>query len=255
MVALGSLLSGIAGSPAGLTPAVAQEPPRGVAPVDAPLKAVLELYTSQGCSSCPAADALLESYARRKDVIALTFPVDYWDYLGWKDTLANPKFTARQKHYAKHRGDGRVYTPQIVVSGVSHVVGNSARDIDTAIDATAPAFAKALVPVSVKLEGGRLIIETGGRPGGEDAKGATVWLAVLQANADVVIRGGENRGKTLRYVNVVREMTPVGMWSGKPLTIQLDRDAVKLPETESAAILIQTGKAGPIIGAAMIPKL
>ena len=94
---------------------------------------VIELFTSQGCSSCPTADALLESYADRPDVVALTLPVDYWDYLGWKDTLASPKFSARQRTYAKARGDGRVYTPQVVINGLQHAVGSSATDIDRAI--------------------------------------------------------------------------------------------------------------------------
>jgi hypothetical protein len=143
----------------------------------------------------------------------------------------------------------------VVVSGLAHVVGNSVGDINKAIDETAPAFAKTLVPLTVKLDAGRLTIEAGARVGADEGKDATVWLVVLQSSAEVAVRSGENRGKTLRYFNVVREMTPVGMWSGKPLVIQLDRDTIKLPETESAAILIQTGKAGPIVGAAMVPKL
>ena len=253
---LSGLISTLVGGASLPSPASAQEQPRAAIADKPQLRAVLELFTSQGCSSCPAADALLEKYAARKDLIALSFPVDYWDYLGWKDTLANPKFTARQKYYAKHRGDGRVYTPQMVVNGLNHVVGSSAKEIDQAIDTTAPTFAKALVPISVKVDGGRLVIEAGAAvPGAEPSKDATVWLAVIQSSAEVMVRSGENRGKTLRYLNVVREMTPVGMWSGKTLTIQLEREAVKLPETDSAAILIQTSKGGPIVGAALIPKL
>jgi hypothetical protein len=86
---------------------------------------VLELFTSQGCSSCPAADALFKAYAARRDIVALSMPVDYWDYLGWKDTLGSPKFSRRQRDYAKQRGDGQVYTPQVVVNGRTHVVGSS----------------------------------------------------------------------------------------------------------------------------------
>ncbi|MFM9940902.1 MAG: DUF1223 domain-containing protein [Hyphomicrobiaceae bacterium] len=247
-------MAGLTGTHGGLTPASAQEQ-RVSALTQPKVKAVLELYTSQGCSSCPPADVLLESYTKRADIVALSFSVDYWDYLGWKDTLANPKFTARQKYYAKHRGDGRVYTPQVVVNGLSHAVGNSAREIDQAIEATQKAFAKSQVPVSVRMEAERLIIEAGAATVGDGAQDATIWLAVIQPVVEVAVRSGENRGKSLRYHNVVREMTPVGMWSGKALTVRLDRDTVKLPETDSAAVIIQAGKAGPILGAAMIPKL
>ena len=97
-------------------------PPMRPAPPDP--RPVVELFTSQGCSSCPAADALLGQLAKRDDVIALSFSVDYWDYLGWKDTLANPKFTERQRAYAKARGDGAIYTPQVIVNGVAHVNGS-----------------------------------------------------------------------------------------------------------------------------------
>ncbi len=256
LATLGGLLAGLAGQAARFDSAAAQEPPRPAAANPPKVRAVLELFTSQGCSSCPAADALFEQYAKRNDLVALSFPVDYWDYLGWKDTLAHAKFTARQKHYAKHRGDGRVYTPQMVVNGLAHTVGSSARDIDQAIDNTAPAFAKSFVPISIQIGPSRLTIEAAAAiPGAEPAKEATVWLAIVQNVAEVTVRSGENRGKTLRYFNVVREMTPVGMWSGKKLTIELERDVIKLPDTESAAVLIQVSKGGPIVGAAMVPKL
>ena len=97
----------------------------GAAPALATTKAVIELFTSQGCSSCPPADALLGEYAKRDDVLALSFPVDYWDYLGWKDTLASHENTERQRAYAAARGDRQVYTPQVVVNGVEHMVGST----------------------------------------------------------------------------------------------------------------------------------
>lgn len=213
-------------------------------------KTVLELFTSQGCSSCPPADALLHKYAQRSDVIALSMPVDYWDYLGWKDTFASPKNTARQKAYAKVRGDGRVYTPQVVVNGVTHAVGSSAREIDAAIKETA-AKLPGRVPVSVRVEGNHLVVEAGEGSAvpGEDA---TIWLAVIQKEGEVPVSAGENRGKSLKYLNIVRELTPIGMWNGKPAHFELMKDAVKLPDTQSCAVLVQSGKAGPIIGAAML---
>ena len=99
-------------------------------------KGVVELFTSQGCSSCPAADALFVKLAKRSDLIVLTMPVDYWDYLGWKDTLATPGNTARQKAYAKSRGDGQVYTPQAVINGQIHVNGSSESQIENALRKT-----------------------------------------------------------------------------------------------------------------------
>jgi hypothetical protein len=214
------------------------------------VRAVLELFTSQGCSSCPPADALLERYAARKDVIALSLPVDYWDYLGWKDTLASPKFSARQKYYAKERGDGRVYTPQMMVSGRAHVVGSSPDQIEAAISATEPQFAASRVPVKVKVDGKRLVIEAGEAQPGTPVQEATIWLAMVHREASIKIERGENRGKTVKYVNVVRELNPIGMWSGKAVKHEISREAVAEPGNELCVVLLQVGKAGPIIGAA-----
>lgn len=255
LAALGGLLSGVFGLGMAHRDALAQDKPRPEPAAQQRFVALLELYTSQGCSSCPAADALLETYTKRQGVVALTFPVDIWDYLGWKDTLASAKFTARQKYYAKHRGDGRVYTPQIVVNGISHVVGSSAPDIDVAIQATAPKLAKVAIPLVARIEGGRLLIEAGAAAPGVDVKEATIWLATIRSRAEVSVRGGENRGRTLVYYNVVRELTPVGMWSGKPLDIRFDIDTVKGPDADRAAVILQTGKAGPILGAILLPKI
>ncbi len=233
-----------------------------------PIRGVVELFTSQGCSSCPPADALLGQYADSREVIALSFPVDYWDYLGWKDTLANPRFTARQRAYAKARGDGAIYTPQIVVDGTTHVVGSQKGEIDKAIEANWPKFSTARVPVRFWLQGGAIIVETGAAPelppreagaseGAGDAapskpapKEATIWLAVITRKAEVPVRAGENKGKSLVYTNVVREIVPIGMWRGKPMNVRIARHSVLKPETEAFAVLIQQGDGGPIIGAA-----
>lgn len=219
------------------------------------VRAVLELFTSQGCSSCPPADALLEQLATRSDVIALSLPVDYWDYLGWKDTLANPKFSARQKYYAKERGDGRVYTPQMMVSGRTHVVGSSPEHVEAAIKSTEQQFAESRVPVRINFDGKRLVIETGDAPTGSVVKEATVWLAMVHRESSVKIERGENRGKTVKYVNVVRELNPIGMWSGKASRHEISRDAVAEPGNEMCIVLLQVGKAGPIIGAAKADRL
>lgn len=249
------LLTGLCGAGVGIAAmtmaAAAQEANGRTDP-----KVVIELFTSQGCSSCPPADVLLGLYAKRDDVVALTLPVNYWDYLGWKDTFANAKFAARQRAYAKERGDGRIYTPQIVVNGVTHTAGRSAADIDRAIAETTKRVSAGRVPVSTRIEGDRLVIETGdAAAGGTPLRNATVWLAVLQREAEVPVRSGENRGKLLKYTNIVRDLTAIGMWKGKAERFELARDAIHLPDTQLGAILIQSGTAGPIIGAAMIPGL
>ena len=213
--------------------------------------AVLELYTSQGCSSCPPADRLLESYAKRRDIVALSFNVDYWDYLGWKDTLGNPAFSQRQRTYALKRGDGEVYTPQVVVNGMSHAIGSIPRQIDNAIKRSSRRLANAKVPLSVKRVGGKLVIEVG--DGTTPPKPATIWLATVKTKVTVPVRHGENRGRTLTYHNVVRKMTPVGMWTGKHTVVQLMNDDVLQGKADTCAILVQLGKGGPIVAARWMP--
>jgi hypothetical protein len=122
---------------------------------------VVELYTSQGCSSCPPADALLKAYAERKDVLALTLPVDYWDYLGWKDTLGSAKHSERQRNYARARGDGQVYTPQVVINGVAHAIGSSKSAIDTGLMLTESDVRASRVPIMFWTDRSSIYIEAG----------------------------------------------------------------------------------------------
>lgn len=223
-------------------------------PADAQPKAVLELYTSQGCSSCPAADALLGTYAARGDVVALTFPVDYWDYLGWKDTLADAKFTARQRAYAKSRGDGRIYTPQLVVNGLAHVNGTHAKEIDYAITKTTGKLSGSRIPLHIASRDGKIVIDVGAMPEGDKAGDGAIWLAFLRKEIQVPVRTGENQGQMLTYFNVVREWKQAGTWSGRPMTIQVERQTVK-SDVDSCAVLLQGGMTGPIVGAAYLAKL
>jgi hypothetical protein len=215
---------------------------------------VVELFTSQGCSSCPTADALLQSYADRPDVIALTLPVDYWDYLGWKDTLASPKFSARQRAYAKARGDGRVYTPQVVVNGLKHTVGSSAREIDRAIAVTNPKIEPIRVGVTVRSANDHLVIGLEAARDASKVTEATIWLALISRKVEVQIKRGENHGRTVVYHNVVREWMPVGMWNGTAATIKLAHHAVKQSDVDGCAVIVQHGDAGPIVGAAMLQQ-
>jgi hypothetical protein len=212
---------------------------------------VLELFTSQGCSSCPPADALLQKFTQRRDIVALTLPVDYWDYLGWKDTLASAKHTRRQREYSKQRGDGRVYTPQVVVDGMFHVNGSSERDILAAIEKAAAKLTQRKVPVKLSHADKQVVIEVGNAPDGSVWREATVWLALIQKQASVEVPRGENRGRTLTYFNVVRDLTHVGMWAGKPETFRFEAKVLKQPNVEGCAVLVQSSASGAVIGSAM----
>jgi hypothetical protein len=227
----------------------------GVEPVA--IRAVLELFTSQGCSSCPAADKVLERHSKQPGVLALSFAVDYWDYLGWKDTLAHTKFTQRQKYYARMRGDGQVYTPQAIVNGVAHTNGADQSSIDRAVRETEKARAAGWVPVGIARDGKHLVITASAAPDGRSAadKDATLWLVTYNSRVDVAVKRGENAGKALSYANVVRDITAIGMWTGVALTLTIDRDAIAQAGEDGCAILLQAGKTGPIIGAAVIPLL
>jgi|CXWK01.1.fsa_nt_gi hypothetical protein len=215
-----------------------------------PIRAVIELFTSQGCSSCPPADTLLKSYSDDPSIVALSMPVDYWDYLGWKDTYASSRNSDRQRAYAKARGDGAIYTPQAVINGMVHVNGSQKNDIDNAVEMTSKDVSIQRVPVKFWQERNTLNIATGPAQPGREVREATVWLGVVQTSAMVDIKTGENAGKSLVYTNVVRDLTPIGLWKGEPLMIQIPRGAVMLADTQKSVVLIQEGRAGPIIGAA-----
>jgi hypothetical protein len=216
----------------------------------APVTAVVELFTSQGCSSCPTADALLESYTQRRGILAVSFAVDYWDYLGWKDTLSDPKFTKRQRAYARTRGDGQVYTPQIVVNGIRHVIGGQKAAIDSALADTAAVSSKTWVPLTITSSGEHLTIEAGA---GAKAD-ATLWLVMMTRKIEVPVKRGENAGKTLAYHNVVRDISPIGMWNGQAMVVRLDRRSLAPANAEFCAVILQQGHGGRIIGAAVLPR-
>src|SRR5262245_43951656 len=156
---------------------------------------VVELFTGQGCSSCPAADRILGELAREGRVIALSVPVDYWDYLGWKDTLAQHAHSLRQRGYAGGRGDRQVYTPQVVVNGAAQVIGSDRTAIDAACKQAAPSL-----PVSLARKGDAIEIDVGPGQGAP----ATVWLLTVARATPVAIGRGENQGRTITYSNVVR---------------------------------------------------
>ena len=254
LIALSAGLTGLADMAPAQSPTVETADAAMPSKVVAAPKAVVELFTSQGCSSCPRADALLGKLAGRDDVIALSMSVDYWDYLGWKDTLASPKFSERQRAYALARGDGAIYTPQAVVNGLMHVNGSDESTIGRTIEKTGRTVAGAYVPVRLSESKERLVVETGATQSGMAAKEATLWLAVIAANVTVPITRGENKGTTVTYHNVVRELMPIGMWNGKPMTVQLERHSFMRPGADRCAAFLQQGKAGPIVGAAILGR-
>ena len=214
-------------------------------------RAVLELFTSQGCNSCPPADAILGDYAKSADILALSFPVDYWDYLGWKDTLASHENTVRQKAYSEARGDRQVYTPQVIVNGTTHVVGSNRRQIDAALRNSPP------LPVAITMAAGTdsTTVTVGAASAPGEAKG-TIWLAMYDDPVTVPIEQGENTGKSVTYYNVVRKLRPIAMWKGKEVTIDLPKSEMDQAAVSRCAVILQTeednGLPGPILGAATI---
>jgi hypothetical protein len=217
-------------------------------------KALLELFTSQGCSSCPPADALVIELSKDPDLIALTLPVTYWDYLGWKDTLGKDSFAKRQKFYAKARGDGQIYTPQVIVNGTGHLVGSDKDEIQKAIQHLAPSG----FPVGIELAETNGNLEIRLAPAGAAAEHAAgVWVLPTTHLAEVPVTRGENQGKTLSYANVVRAMVRVGDWNGKETTITAPLSATQAPEADGYVVIVQADQPGkhgmmpgPILGAA-----
>jgi hypothetical protein len=218
--------------------------------------AVLELFTSQGCASCPPADVVLEDFAKRADVVALSLPVDYWDYLGWKDTLARAEFTQRQKAYANARGDRQVYTPQLIVNGRTHVVGSDRAAINETLKAEIPLA----VPMAITLAADAINVVIGPTtdPSAPKVRKGTIWLALYNRHVDVPVRNGENQDRTLRYFNVVTKLRPIAMWRGDPATVDLPMSEYRQADVDGCAVLLQAetvhGEPGEMLGAAFFEK-
>ena len=208
---------------------------------------VVELYTSQGCSSCPPADAMLGELADDPDVLALSFHVDYWDYIGWKDPFALPISSQRQRSYSQFLSRRYVYTPQMVIDGRFDVVGSRRSEILSTVEKAAAETAK--LPVDIDLAAGRVTIPAGRAP----AQGATVWLAVFDEKHTTDVKRGENAGRELSYYNVVRELRKLGTWQGSKLEISLDLGDGQQQSQGGCAIIVQEGETGRILGAAEMP--
>src|SRR5262245_22666929 len=177
-------------------------------------RAVVELFTSQGCSSCPAADRLLGELANDPTIVSMSLPIDYWDYLGWKDTLAEPRNTARQRAYSKLRTDRQVYTPQLVVHGSFHALGSDHAAIENMIAKSRQNTSALALPVSASVANGKLNASFTG-----DGRSGEVWVVGLAKSVTVAIGRGENKGKTITYHNVTRSWNKLVSTDGKTWSI------------------------------------
>jgi hypothetical protein len=202
---------------------------------------VVELFTAQGCSSCGKADGIVETLATRPGVLALTFAVDYWDYLGWADTFAKPAFAERQRAYAAKLAVREVYTPQVVVDGRAQAGGVHPDRVTKLVDEAAKAPHN---PPQMLFQGAdRIAIGSGPAPRG----GGEVWLVRYDPGPkDVLVKRGDNKGQTFVQRNVVRQLVRLGGWSGRSTAFKLpaaDEDGL------STAVIVQGAKGGRIIGA------
>jgi len=212
-------------------------------------RAVIELFTSQGCSSCPAADRLMGELANDPSIVSMSLPIDYWDYLGWKDTLADPRNTARQRAYSKLRADREVYTPQVVVNGSYHVLGSDRAAIERVIAKSRQNTSALAMPVTLAVAGGRLTATFAG-----DGRAAEVWVVGLAKAVTVAISRGENKGKTVTYHNVARSWHKLNSADGKAWSVPIEE--IDGEGVNRAAVIVQGGtseRPGLILGAALAP--
>ncbi len=206
---------------------------------------MVELFTSQGCSSCPPADALLTELSRRDDVLALSLHVNYWDYIGWKDRFASVAATERQRGYTRPFGLGYVYTPQMVIQGRRQMTGSDRRGVLEAIDHEA-----ALPRMQVKIEGdaGSATAVLPTRDGAEES---TLWAVAFDYAHTTRVERGENGGRTLAYSNVVRDIRKIGAWRGEAARVPLPMGEMAAGH-DALALLVQADASGAILGAAVL---
>jgi hypothetical protein len=224
-----------------------------IRPAHAEPRAVVELFTSQGCSSCPPADKIIGELAKDPSIIALSMPIDYWDYLGWKDTLADSRFSARQKAYSQMRGDRDVYTPQVVVNGSAHVIGSDRAGIESAIGNTKEAEGVMSVPVSMTLSGKQINVSVAASGKGPAAMHGEVWICSVSRAIPISIGRGENSGREITYHNVVRSLLKVGDWNGTPGSWTVPLENISRDGVDAAVVYVQDGnrdKPGAMLGAA-----
>ena len=214
-------------------------------------KGVVELFTSQGCSSCPPADKVLGDLAQRDDIVALAYHVDYWNYLGWRDTFSSEKSTKRQYDYARTLGRKSVYTPQAIVNGRDHLNGADKRGIEAKMEAFNDAGRGLVVPVSAMQDGDQIKVSIGAGTGK-----ANIIMVYFDRENTVDVKRGENRGRKLTYWHSVKDIQTVAMWDGEAMELALPRSLMNAEGHDGCAILVQTMKSngvpGAIIGASIL---
>ncbi|WGW03252.1 DUF1223 domain-containing protein [Tropicibacter oceani] len=204
---------------------------------------VVELFTSQGCSSCPPADALLAELGQRDDVIPLALHVDYWDYIGWKDRFAKPGFTTRQKGYARAQGEKMVYTPQIIVNGVEDTVGSRPMKVAELIQKHAAHPAQ--VKLEVSRQGGQLVIRASSA---HPMRPSDIHIVRYQPRREIAILRGENAGNKFTYTHIVDDWKVAGRWDGQGTY----ETRVPIEGDQPVVVLVQEPRYGPIVAAARL---
>ncbi|MBY3597432.1 MULTISPECIES: DUF1223 domain-containing protein [Rhizobium] len=218
---------------------------------DGKRRGVVELFTSQGCSSCPPADAAFRKLVNQGDVIALAYHIDYWNYLGWADTLSSKENTERQYGYARTMGRSNVYTPQVIVNGRGHLAGADLNGINSRIDSYSSEGNGLTVPISAAMRGDELEIKIGAGQGK-----ANVVMVYFDKEKTINVEKGENSGKKISYLHSVTNVETVGMWDGKATSLTLPASVLQRPQLEGCAILLQTatadGDPAAILGATVV---
>ncbi|MDV4181464.1 thioredoxin family protein [Rhizobium brockwellii] len=214
-------------------------------------KGVVELFTAQGCSSCPPADAAFRKLVNQGDVIALAYHVDYWNYLGWADTLSSKENTERQYGYAKTMGRSNVYTPQAIVNGRGHLAGADLNGINSQIDTYSSEGNGLTIPISAAMRGDELEIKIGAGQGK-----ANVVMVYFDKEKTIDVEKGENSGQKISYLHSVTNVETVGMWDGKATSLTLPASVLQRPQLEGCAILLQSatadGDPAAILGATVV---
>ncbi len=221
--------------------------------VGQPVASVVELFTSQGCSSCPPADAQLRILGTRSDVLTLAYHIDYWNYLGWEDTLSSPANTARQKAYARALERSSVYTPQAVLNGHDHINGSKGAIIERRLAWFTREGRGLTVDVGLRHHDDTITITVGSAP----EKTGNLIFVVFDRSNSVEITRGENAGRTMVYRNAVRSYQTVGLWKGKPLQVDLPATLLSDWDRQGCAVILQAtaneaGDPGAILGAAVL---
>lgn len=215
---------------------------------------VVELFTSQGCNLCPPADDILTEFSKQENILALSYSVDYWNYLGWEDTLAKPECTLRQKKYNITLGKNGIYTPQMIIQGDHDVIGSRQDLIDKMVEdvrQNTRDYQPTGLDITFDLIGGMIDLRISGN---ENETSATIWIVGYDFEKTVNIKRGELSGQVRKYHNVVQAIKRIGSWTGEDVKLTLSRKDIGADNYDAYALLLQAHETGPIIAAAKLRK-